>query len=122
MSEPIRFKQLPTHVTLGQKKSFFSGKTPENMENRENLQLTAQMLSELGRMKARIDYFHDTVLVPIESQMATIGRLTLDLTAKIQTATAELNTFKVILENMLCETDIKAKSSWKVAALESDII
>ena len=81
------------------------------MENRENLQLTAQMLSELGRMKARIDYFHDTVLVPIESQMATIGRLTLDLTAKIQTATAELNTFKVILENMLCETDIKAKSS-----------
>ena len=81
------------------------------MENREKLQLTTQMWSELGRMAARIEALRKTVYIPIK-----LGQLASIKTEKILTATAELNTFKVVLENMLCETDIKAKSSLTVAS------
>ena len=78
------------------------------MENREKLQLTTQMWSEFGRMGSRIDALRETVYIPfIERKLASTGRQV----EKVLTATAELNTFKVALENMLCETDIKAKSS-----------
>ena len=82
------------------------------MESREKLQLTTQMWSELGRMEARMKALRETVYIPfIEDQLASTGREV----EIVLTATAELNTFKVVLENMLCETDIKAKSSLTVA-------
>ena len=74
------------------------------MENREKLQLTTQMLSELGRIDARIETFYHRVYMPMMTSRTFTPRL-------VNTAIAELNTFKVLLENMLCETDIKAKSS-----------
>ena len=86
------------------------------MENREKLQLTTQMLSELDRMDARIQVLHSTVYTPIATQLASTGRLSPNLVEKVHTATAEFNTFKVVHENMLCETDIKAKRSLLVAS------
>ena len=77
------------------------------MENREKLQLTTQMLNELGRTIARIEALHETVYKPIVTQLDFNRRND----EKMLTATAELNTLKVALENMLSETDIKAKSS-----------
>ena len=82
------------------------------MENREKLRLTTQMWSELGRMNARIKGLRKTVYMPIIT-----GRLTRrEVEREALTVTAELNTFKIVLENMLCETDIKAKSSLTVAS------
>ena len=77
------------------------------MENRDKLKLTTQMWSELGRMDTRIKALHDTVYMPMIT-----GRND----GKILTATAELNTFKEVFENLLCETDIKAKSSITAAS------
>ena len=83
------------------------------MENREKLQLTTQMWSELGRIDARIQALHETVYTPIITGQLASSRAKVE---KMLAATAEFNTFKVVLENMLCETDIKAKSSLTVAS------
>ena len=93
-------------------KNIFSDKTTEKMESREKLQLTTQMWSELGRMDARIDALRETVYRPIITRRLTRR----EVEREVLTATAELNTLKEVLENMLLETDIKAKSSLLVAS------
>jgi len=72
-------------------------------------------------MGSRIKALHHAVYMPTVSLMGT-GRYSPDVNAKIHNATAEFNTFKIVLENMLCETDIKAKSSLTVGPQESDVI
>ena len=93
-------------------KNIFSDKTTEKMESREKLQLTTQMWSELGRIDARIDALRETVYRPIITRRLTRR----EVEREVLTATAELNTLKEVLENMLLETDIKAKSSLLVAS------
>ena len=93
-------------------KNIFSDKTTEKMESREKLQLTTQMWSELGRIDARIHALPETVYRPIITRRLTRR----EVEREVLTATAELNTLKEVLENMLLETDIKAKSSLLVAS------
>jgi len=79
------------------------------METRENMELTltTQMLSELQTMNLKTEEWQQTVYARIQSQLKSLGRLTPDLLQKTKTVTAVMNTYKVSLENMLCDTDIK---------------
>ena len=79
------------------------------MENREILQLTTQMLSELSMMEQKIFDIMDTIVVQFMSQVKESGSPTQELIETIHVATAEINTYKVRFENMLIETDIKEK-------------
>ena len=58
-------------------------------------------------MKVKTEEWQQTVYVQIQSQLTSLGGVTPDLLQKTKAVTAELNTYKVSLENMLCETDIK---------------
>ena len=79
------------------------------MGTRENLQLTTQMLSEMSGIDKTVKNLMQKVFMPIGLQLKSIGTLTPDLIKNIHSATTQLNTFKVRLENIFGETDIKVK-------------
>ena len=58
-------------------------------------------------MNLKTEEWQQTVYARIQSQLKSLGRLTPDLLQKTKTVTAVMNTYKVSLENMLCDTDIK---------------
>ena len=79
------------------------------MGTRENLQLTTQMLSEMSGIDKTVKNLMQKVFMPIGLQLKSIGTLTPDLIKNIHSATTQLNTFKVRLENIFDATDIKVK-------------
>ena len=73
------------------------------------MRLTPQMQAEIETMRARRVFLIDQVWVPLEKEMIRRGWFPKDLDT-IKAIIAELKPYKVRLENILCETDIKEQA------------
>ena len=72
--------------------------------------LTAQMLDEIDSIQTRLNVDYDQVWIPmLEGWKKRGGFLTRDKNTAHATI-AELNPYKIRLENMLCQTDIKEQA------------
>ena len=75
------------------------------------MKLTTQMQAEIGTIRTRVDHIIDQVWVPMESGLMRRDGECLVKNEDIAHATAaELNPYKVRLENILCETDVKEQA------------
>ena len=77
------------------------------------MRLTTQMQAEIESIRTRVDLTWHQVLVPLFEGWK---RRCYQVLAKDRDTThatiAELNTYKIRLENILCETDIKEQARW----------
>ena len=79
------------------------------------MQLTTQMLAEIESIETRVDHIDREIVQPMLYEFIRYGSLgkksgikTRDFLArKSRAIIAELNPYKVRLENILCETDKK---------------
>ena len=76
------------------------------------MRLTPQMQVEIGKIRTRVEFMVQQVCAPLEAKMMKRGGYLIrgedDVIA--HAAIAELNPYKVRLENILCETDIKEQA------------
>ena len=74
------------------------------------MQLTDQMLAEIGTIQTRVNHIAMEIVKPmlIEVALGNEGIETRD--RKSRAMIAELNLYKVRLENILCETDVKEQA------------
>ena len=74
------------------------------------MQLTNQMLAETESIETRVHRIAIEILKPMLFEEA-LGELGIETrNRKIRAIIAELNPYKVRLENLLCETDIKEQA------------
>ena len=75
------------------------------------MRLTAQMQSEIESIRTQIDLAFQQVWIPLTEELHRRGYQVLAKDKDTAHATiAELNPYKIRLENMLCETDIKEQA------------
>ena len=75
------------------------------------MELTTQMQAEMGTIRTRVDHICDQVWIPLEIElMRRGGNCTVKDEDTAHATVAELNPYKVRLENILCETDVKEKA------------
>ena len=71
------------------------------------MRLTTQMQAVFETVQGRIDCIQREVTVSIMKDFERFGGVTCQTGAKNETFYEELNTYKVKMENILCETDDK---------------
>ena len=74
------------------------------------MQLTTQMQAEMKTIRKRIDLISEQVWIPLEADVTKRVRVTFDHIQTAHVVYAELNPYKVRLENMLCDTDCKEQA------------
>ena len=71
------------------------------------MELTPQMYAEVGTIEDRVEHISDRVWNPLEEEWMRCCRMTDEDVNIMNAIIAELNPYKVRLENILCETDMK---------------
>lgn len=71
------------------------------------MQLTTQMQAEMKTIQSRVDFISEKFWIPLEADLTTRIKITPEHVKTAHYVYAELHPFKVRLENMLCETDVK---------------
>ena len=71
------------------------------------MQLTTQMQAEIETIRTRVDHICHQVCVPLETEVGSGGEMLPEYEEIVQEVIEELNSYKVRLENILCETDEK---------------
>ena len=74
------------------------------------MQLTTQMHAEMGTIQTRVDHISIQVWIPLETEWMRRCKMTDEDVNIINAVNAELNPYKVRLENILCETDMKEQA------------
>ena len=74
------------------------------------MHLTTQMQAEIGTIRTRVGYIVDQVWHPLEKEMMRRGGCNAEDKSTSHSIIAELDAYKVRLENILCETDIKEQA------------
>ena len=77
---------------------------------RENMRLTVQMQAEIESIRTRFDLSSLQVWRPLSEGMKRRGGFLAKDEDTANATIAELNPYKIRLENMLCETDIKEQA------------
>ena len=71
------------------------------------MRLTNQLKAELATIEDRISYIMGAVIMPISMDSLKLGSSPYQYGEQLDDVIQELSDFKVQLENILCETDIK---------------
>ena len=74
------------------------------------MRLTAQMQAEIESIRTRVFLIHEQVLIPIFEGLQKHRRFLTKDKDTAHTTIAELNPYKIRLENLICETDIKEQA------------
>ena len=74
------------------------------------MQLTTQMLVEIGAIRTRVDYVVEKLAKPMQFESLQPEPSIEIINRNRRVIIAELNPCKVRLENILCETDIKEQA------------
>ena len=75
------------------------------------MQLTNQMLAEIDEIRTRTCYIAHEIIEPMLFECSLGNELGIEnIYQKIGAIIVELDTYKVRLENILCETDIKEQA------------
>ena len=75
------------------------------------MQLTTQMLAEVGSIQTRVCYIFDEIIIPMLFEASLGNELEIETRdQKIRAIIAELNPCKIRLENILCATDQKEQA------------
>ena len=77
---------------------------------REKMRLTTQMQAEIESIRTRFDLTNEQVWIPWKEGMKRHGGFLAEDDDTHHAIIAELNPYKIRLENMLCETDIKEQA------------
>ena len=75
--------------------------------NREMMRLTTQMQAEFETIHGRIECIKKEVLTSVIEDFERFGGVSFQTGTKNEIFYEELNTYKVRMENILCETDDK---------------
>ncbi len=79
------------------------------------MELTHQMQAEIETIRIRTMQIHDEVLLPLRREMLRCRGISTESMKYGNAIIEEMNTYKVRLENILCETDIKERVRSKAA-------
>ena len=71
------------------------------------MQLTTQMQAEVETIGTRVKLINDQIWMPLRTELTKHSTFSTEDADIGQEIVAELNPYKVRLENILCETDIK---------------
>ena len=74
------------------------------------MQLTTQMQADLKTIRSRVDLISEQFWIPLEAELTSRIKITLKHVKIAHVVYSELHPYKVRLENMLCETDIKEQA------------
>ena len=74
------------------------------------MKLTTQMQAEVETIRTRIDFISKEVWIPMENGLMSRDAKCQFIKDTAHATVAELNPYKVRLENILCETDIKEEA------------
>ena len=74
------------------------------------MRLTNQLRAELGAIQTETDRINDEFLIPMTLEFKKYRRISLASQENIHRLNEKLNTYKVRLENILCDTDIKERA------------
>ena len=74
------------------------------------MQLTTQMQAELKNIQSRVDFISEEFWIPLETDLTTRIKITPEHVKTAHCVYTELHPYKVRLENMLCETDVKEQA------------
>ena len=75
------------------------------------MQLTTQMIVKLKTIEQRFNHIKNNVWSPLGREFEELGGTSLKIKTTIGAIIQEFSSYKIVLENMLCETDIKEQDN-----------
>ena len=73
----------------------------------EKMKLTNEMRAEVETIQTRFNQINDEFVVPVQREIMRVGSVFVETIEIGNAIIGELNIYKVRLENILCDTDIK---------------
>ena len=81
---------------------------------REKMRLTNELRTELGAIQTEVDRINYECFMPMVLEYKTCRKISASSKENIHQLNEKLNAYKVRLENIFCETDIKEQAHKKL--------